>query len=442
MNKSVKKYDFDSSSDEEIQSLPAMIRSTLDANNTSRKPRSRPRPTDNRIDTVKNMVKYDKKLDPMVNFDNCTTEAAIDKSFRKKIIDAAEYFRDNNIKLDYIRSGTTGHTFKAVSTIDGQIKYVVKVCAYPCTDNYGNINDNGRPENTELRMLRLLSNFVVRHTTPHYVLPIHSFNTSIGIFINIPNSAIDLGNKNNKLYKKFISKYKKGKYNDIVSVLTCEWCSGGDLLEYIRTKHTEMKLRDWVVIFFQILYTLARTHEKYPNFKHNDMKANNILVRLMDDTGIDPNHRYKYSVGNFDFSIPHIGMQVKIWDFDFSCIEGIIDNNKVTTNWANKLNITPKKNRYYDIHFFFNTLITKRFFPEFYKGGAPQEIIEFIHRIVPLKFRGRGASNEEKEKGQIGNKYLSETGRILVNQEYTTPYDILRTDPLFSKYRFSSSMLS
>ena len=36
-----------------------------------------------------------------------------------------------------------------------------------------------RPENAELLMLRLLSQFVKNKQTPHIVLPITTFNTSI-----------------------------------------------------------------------------------------------------------------------------------------------------------------------------------------------------------------------------------------------------------------------
>jgi hypothetical protein len=75
------------------------------------------------------------------------------------------------------------------------------------------------------------------------------------------------------------------------------------------------------------------------------------------------------------------------------------------------------------MHYFFNTLINKRFFPQFYQEGAvPQEIIEFVHRVVPLKFRN-------------GGKYVNIRGRIQVDIEYTTPLKTICEDPLFAKYR-------
>ena len=77
------------------------------------------------------------------------------------------------------------------------------------------------------------------------------------------------------------------------------------------------------------------------------------------------------------------------------------------------------------MHYFFNTLISKRFFPQFYEGGAPAEIIEFVHRIIPEKYRN-------------GSEYVNKKGRIQVDTEYLTPYKVIMKDPLFEKYRFSN----
>ena len=97
------------------------------------------------------------------------------------------------------------------------------------------------------------------------------------------------------------------------------------------------------------------------------------------------------------FIVPYIGMQIKIWDFDFACIPGIVDNSKVSSNWAKKqINVRPRKNRYYDMHYFFNTLRSKGFFPHFYSEYVPKEVVEFVHRIIPSEYR-EGKYVTEKE---------------------------------------------
>ena len=422
-----KKYDF-TSSDEISDSYQNALMSSLVVlsnnknRNTSDNDDSEKKPTKSRINFVKKLLDGN-KLKPMVDFDNFDTESATNTKLNKRIMDVREQFMSMNVKLRYLKSGTTGHTFKAISKKDKNVAFAVKVVAYPKDDDYGGMNNLSRPENAELRMLKLLSYFVVKKNTPHFVLPIGTFNTSITDFINVPKNIIDLSDEKNEMYKKFVERYYDGEFEDFVSVLIIEWCNGGDLLDYIRKNYASMTLKHWIIIIFQILFTLARVHQDYPSFRHNDMKANNILVQITDIKKNQPKSYYCYKIDNTEFYIPDINLQIKIWDFDFACIDGIISNNKVNSDWTNKINITKKENKYYDMHYFFNTLISKRFFPQFYDGGAPPEIVEFVHRIIPDNFRN-------------GSKYINKKGRILVDVEYTTPYKIILEDPLFKKYRF------
>jgi len=376
------------------------------------------KPTESRIEFVKNILDGN-KLKPMIDFSKKNGDSSANTRLHKKILDVKELFASMNVKLRYLKSGTTGHTFKAISKVDKDVEFAVKVCAYP-KDEYGTMNDMHRPENAEIRMLKLLSNFVIKRGTPHFILPIGTFNTSIINFIKIPSNIIDLTDKKNAMYKKFITRYNNDEFEDFVSVLISEWANGGDLLDYIRKNYEKMTLKHWIVMIFQILFTLSLIHRKYPAFRHNDMKANNILIQI---TNIDFPQRYCYHIENVYFSIPNINMQIKIWDYDFACIDGIIENNKVNAEWTRKMNITKKENKYYDMHYFFNTLISNRFFPQFYKGGVPQEIIDFVHRIIPVEFRN-------------GGKYVNKKGRIQTNHEYTTPFKVIMNDKLFEKYRF------
>lgn len=377
---------------------------------------ARLKPVEYRIEYIKKILATT-KFKPMVDFDNCTTDAP-ETNFRKSIVNIRDVFADMGMRIEYLKSGTTGHTFKAICEDDPNIMLAVKVCAYP-KDDYGGINNKARPENVELKILTLLSPFVVNRKTPHLVIPLTTFNTSITNFIKTPKSFINLNDKKNRLYKKFIVRYDKGEFEELVSVLVSEWWNGGDLLDYIRNNYEKMTRRTWCVIFFQILFTLTLIQEKYPDFKHNDFKPNNILLKRTEYQG---NEFYKYNIAEAMFLIPDVQMQVGIWDFDFACIDGIVENNKVNSRWAHKVNITKKRNQYYDINFFFNTLTSKQFFPQFYKGGVPDEIVEFVHRVVPPRYRN-------------GSKNVNEKCRILIDKEFTTPYKILMTDPLFAKYR-------
>jgi serine/threonine protein kinase len=377
-----------------------------------------------RINTIENMM-TGKNIESIVNFK--TSDAIkypdnvedIRGLLPKKYIDFGKAIGDLGGKLLYIKSGSTGHTFKGVHPPpdnEGKESYAVKIVAYPKKENYGDMYNVKRPENAELLMIRLLSYFVINKQTPHIVLPITTFNTSIKPFLNLTkNNTI-----NNKKFEQFVERYEKGDYYQNVSVLVSEWANGGDLLDYLRKNYKTLTLNDWRIIFFQILSVLAIIQSKYPGFRHNDMKANNILMHKIDID--DDNKNYLYKINNQTYVVPNIGFQVKLWDFDFACIKGVVENSKVNAEWTSKINISSEQNRYYDIHYFFNTLTRKGFFPEFLTSeDIPLKVKDFVKRVVPEKF-------------QTG-KLVSDRGRVLTNEEYLTPDQIIKTDRFFKCMR-------
>ena len=124
------------------------------------------------------------------------------------------------------------------------------------------------------------------------------------------------------------------------------------------------------------------------------------------------------------YIIPNIGYQIKLWDFDFACIPGIVDNKKVmnSNKWTRSINIGPTQNRYYDIHYFFNTLIKRGFFPELMTiPKIPEEVKSFVLSIVPREF----------QTGDV----VAKGGRILHNNEFTTPATILKSNPFFNEFK-------
>jgi hypothetical protein len=329
-------------------------------------------------------------------------------------------------------------------------------------------------------MIKLLSYFVVRRQTPHIVLPIGTFDTSIETFTssNMTDCVCDVDGdgkiKKNEKYDEFMEKYKNGDYYDKVSILISEWANRGDLLDFLRKYHgtSNFTLHHWKSIFFQLLSVLAVIQSKYPSFRHNDLKANNLLVHKI----TKPDDFFTYRIAKKKYRVKNIGYQIKMWDFDFACIPGIVDNKKVESEWTKTINVTPTQNRYYDVHYFFNTLIKKSFCSGIMTNkNVPQEVRDFINRLLPEKYRNDPLANELKsyiEKNihdkykdcQYGTKFINgypmnptirkyienmipdkfkhikvgvvhEKGRLLVDDEYLTPLEILETDPFFAEYR-------
>ena len=198
-------------------------------------------------------------IESIVNFQNInemsivnyTKSEDIRELLPKKYLDFTDAINQIGGKLLYFKSGSTGHTFKGV---------------YP-------LEETNKKPYAELLIIRLLSFFIINKQTPHIVLPIATFNTSIKPFLSLSkNNTI-----NNKRYDQFLKKYKKGEYYSNVSILISEWANAGDFLDYLKKKYKEFKLKHWRCIFFQFLSVLAIIQSKYPGFRHNDLKANNIF---------------------------------------------------------------------------------------------------------------------------------------------------------------------
>ena len=95
----------------------------------------------------------------------------------------------------------------------------------------------------------------------------------------------------------------KGEYYSNVSILISEWANAGDFLDYLRKNYKNFKVKQWRCIFFQFLSVLAIIQSKYPNFRHNDLKANNILVHKISKT----NNSFTYKVVGKTYIVPNIG---------------------------------------------------------------------------------------------------------------------------------------
>lgn len=399
-----------------------------------------------RIDFIHEMLN-NVDIEPLINYNDTDTVFFVDPKGndddKKYNNNDMRYFINKKVKnfgqiiekmggaLSYVKSGSTGHTFRGkiqLSTdkeLSGEICYAIKIVPYPKNVWKSESTNIHRPENAEILMLRLLSYFVICRQTPHIILPLGTFDTSIKNFVTfIEDGIIDPDDKKNHNYIDFVENYHKHKYHSNVSVLISEWANNGDFLNFLRKNYRSLTLIEWSVFFFQFISVLAVIQSKYPTFRHNDLKANNVLVHKI----VINNIPHKYTIDDITFVVPNIGYRLKLCDFDFSCIPGIVHNDKIKAEWCNKVNINEKQNRYYDIHYFFYTLV-KLFIPQiFVSSKVPVEIKEFIGRILPKRF----FDDKYIEKG-----YICKRGRLLKNEEYLKAYDVLKLDPLFKDFRIN-----
>jgi hypothetical protein len=380
------------------------------------------------LDFTNPLINLNKNIDTVNYYSNNTTNDEESTDTRivlgKKHLNITDVMTKLNGNLIYIKSGGYGHTFKGV-VLDENDKvtneFAVKVVAYSKNNSYGTIYNTQRPENAEICMLKVLSYFVIKGQTPHIILPISVFDTKITPFLKLQDR--DKIPKNNENYTKFIENYKKGLYYDDVSVIISEWANSGDLSVFLKNNYKKLKLIHWKCLFFQLISTLAVIQIKFPEFRHNDLKANNILV-----SKTQQNSSFIYRVNNVSYSVPTIGYTIFLIDWDFAQIPNIVDNIKLHQEWTKKFNITSVQQRYYDIHYFFCSLICKGFLPEILTDPiVPIEVKEFINYVVPEEYRPSSNSG-----------YVNKKCRLQVDTELHLPVNLLKHD-FFKEFRIEKN---
>ena len=277
-----------------------------------------------------------------------------------------------------IGSGKSGTVCKICMDSDCDYKFALKKSQYRTIFQDGREVDFRypyRPENVEVAIFKLLNRLLLNGLTPH--IPFY-----MGDFICYEP---DIG------YSRSI---------------IMEWADGDlhKLLNNIPDKYSEEPMVFYKNIIFQILAALAVIQKYVPNFRHNDLHTKNILYFETPGVGY-----YKYMIGDMEFTVPDMGFQLALWDFDFSSVAGEIDNMNVFNYLM--LGITEERNHYIDMYKVFNSMLI-------YGNVRDRTTKRFIQRSTPMK-------------RSITNSY----GNLIKGIEPTNPMKVLE-DPYFDDYRY------
>lgn len=78
-------------------------------------------------------------------------------------------------------------------------------------------------------------------------------------------------------------------------------------------------------LVFQVCFTLASILLRFPNFRHNDLKANNVMLHKSTNVGFT-----RYKIYGKTFMVPNVGCIALLSDFDLACMEGYTFDNYKT----------------------------------------------------------------------------------------------------------------
>lgn len=206
----------------------------------------------------------------------------------------------------------------------------------------------------------LLSNFFIeRNVSPHFVYMYYESDCK---------RMLDKMHSSKDPERKYLCQNNMGKiYNNVAFLEKFDTDLSKLIIE------GSISERELKAAIFQVLYSLAALQHYIPNFRHNDLSCQNVLVKMNPRTG---SGCYSYKAYDRTFYLPQNDCRVfaAVYDFDLSYANSRVlnvssknpdidlRNNIIHTNHFAKhhqqdvRNINPAFNPSFDVHYFLWTL--------------------------------------------------------------------------------------
>ena len=165
--------------------------------------------------------------------------------------------------------------------------------------------------------------------------------------------------------------YYKQCPKPVKSVLYLEYYSFGSIKRLLGKYSDKLRKLHYRVILFQVIWTLAELHKKFPSFRHNDLHLDNVFI--------DDRVTTKGSVRYGSFTVPNIGMNAVLGDFGFANMQadGFRNSKVQSSEYKYDYGIAVDNNPMYDIHFFLNDL---------YNTSKDEKVKQFVKRHFPSDY--------------------------------------------------------
>lgn len=249
--------------------------------------------------------------------------------------------------LEELGGGKFGLAFKGCFDLQKCKKTAISIKYINITTNYkSGYQDKNHPANIEVRVGKFFDTLVYNNITPH-------INITISSLVCNHNSILKSSTfMQPKAIKWFSDSKKKLENGEIYQQLniTLNEIATMDLKQFVLTN----KLQDYdhLIILFQFCYTISSIQYYLRNFKHNDIKPNNLLVKLIGEP--NSNNYIKYIIFGKEFYIPQTKYIIKLHDFDYVYSDKF-QNKKITDSvYLYKKGYNSETNCLFDLHSYIN----------------------------------------------------------------------------------------
>lgn len=204
-------------------------------------------------------------------------------------------------------------------------------------------------------------------------------------------------------YNKFVNGVRDNDYGKIVRVSFYPMYESSE--KFVKTLES---VKEWKIFIFQVLFILAKIHQKFPTFKHNELKFNSLAVfsHVQTSTCFELTHTTK-------FNIPQLTFSIQMTDFYVSSILPQISNPYFAKTFFEDRHINPYENKFADLYYFLSRVRT----------NCNEEIESFIDSVFPTDWSNELRHNRDGHP------------RFPLDYEPTTPEKLLTEHSFFDEFR-------
>lgn len=329
-------------------------------------------------------------------------------------------FSNKSSKLKFLGSGVANRVYLSCVNPECKRRVAVRLMAISDDINY----DSKHPNKLELRAYDKFNQLLVDNITQHVPYKINNFQCNVNDLLktNIKNNAID-----------FRHRFIMTEIKNNVDILITEFCKFGHAKGFLNKNMYKMSDRDLRIFIFQFMAGLVTLQFHIPEFKHNDIHSENILVgnyNLKDKKGVGTNKYIKYIMFGEEFYVPLREYCVKIYDFD-TMYGRNFKNNKLLDNIYKEVGVTSNPNPVFDYHLGMNSLFNINDF----NPNKHSETINFFSAQIPEKYRG--GQNMYLSYARLTNYKTNYNldNTNLVPHDIRTPSDVLLNNSYFDEFR-------
>lgn len=321
--------------------------------------------------------------------------------------------------------GTYGLTFRGCYNNVCSIKQGIKLSSV--SKRY--VDNTNHPTNLEIKVGKHLSRLVAAKYTPNINMILESSRCELKHLKQIK------GIKKSEWLDENEDLLRQNKIYPFINVYFME-IGTIDLKKFIKERclSNTIQFQEILEILLQVFHTLSVIQHEIKEYRHNDLKPNNLIVRINGNNMKRNFNQYnlvnKYTNGGKTFYVPHRGYTVKIIDFDFSNSKQYKNaklRNYKTSNFR-YLGYSPQINPVFDLHFLLNFFYASKeimvAIPKFKK---------FIKKVLPKNCIG--AQNKYVEQNKLTAYYADENKETnYIPPTLMTPTEILHYSKHFDHF--------